>query len=893
MNKEKLLFIAPHLSTGGMPQYLAKLVETLINIYDIYVIEYSDISPDYVVQKNILRKILGDKLISLYGNDDQKSKRFFELIDQINPDIIHLQEIPEMWMISDVVDKLYKSDRIYKIIETSHDSGFNPENKRYFPDSFAFISQFHPNQYQNIIEKYDIPYEIIEYPIEKKERPNRNDALQELGLDPEYVHILNVGLFTPRKNQSEIFEIARLLENYKVKFHFVGNQADNFKFYWGPLMKNVPKNCLIWGERSDVDRFYQAMDLFLFTSQGNDTDKETNPIVIKEAISWQMPIMMYNLPVYCGIYDHTPNILWLKNNKKDDANIIKTIFDLKPEINDEKIKLYDVTFNESENKFIFEYCNNTPRNILISFKDIDSKSCIYSVHHDARKGGNLWAIPTPVSYMNYSNNPYMGGVIVEYFENGKLLGSEEFRLKEPIVYKPEMNITDTEPTYMNYEEFFVEKIYDNLDIDNCKVVFDVGANIGLWTKYILTRNAKKVYCFEPNITAISNLKRNFNGNSNVVIDTNAISHENKQFTLYVSDENSLISSFFNTNKGGNRNREYLVDAITFDDVFKKYNISDVDLIKIDIEGSEFEIFNNLTPNVYDKVKSFLIETHDFYFSDGEEKITKLISILEFNGYQVYKSPQYKFIYASKIRKNYFIHKNGINRLVNLYDSSKIFSWENMNLGKQDGNNHMFNEMFFCDVSNYGCIYELDENCIIEKGDVVVDIGANIGVFANAAYYKGASRILCFEPTILAFNCLIKNKPDKCEIYKAAVSSRKNRISPIYTPDNSDNTMCSTLNKVSEISEFTPIVSIDDLFENNVVDHIDFLKIDTEGEESFILNSISNENYSKINKIAIEYHSDLTDKSLFEDVIKRLQYLGYKMFIYDIPYMPLKIYNFWK
>ena len=63
---------------------------------------------------------------------------------------------------------------------------------------------------------------------------------------------------------------------------------------------------MIWGERSDVDNFYEAADLFLFTSKGNSNDKETMPLVIREALSWKLPILIYNLEVYQNYFDNYP-----------------------------------------------------------------------------------------------------------------------------------------------------------------------------------------------------------------------------------------------------------------------------------------------------------------------------------------------------------------------------------------------------------------------------------------------------------------------------------------------------------------------------------------------------------------------------------------------------------
>jgi hypothetical protein len=69
-------------------------------------------------------------------------------------------------------------------------------------------------------------------------------------------------------------------------------------------MNDKPDNLTWWNERTDVDAFYQAMDLFLFTSRGTNNDKETMPLVIREAVSYQIPILIHNLPVYLNYWDN-------------------------------------------------------------------------------------------------------------------------------------------------------------------------------------------------------------------------------------------------------------------------------------------------------------------------------------------------------------------------------------------------------------------------------------------------------------------------------------------------------------------------------------------------------------------------------------------------------------
>ena len=296
---DKLLIITPHLSTGGLPQYLTKKIESLNDIYNIFVIEYNDITGGiFTIQKDKILKILSKKLITL-GND--KFSELFSYINDINPNLIHFEEFSETFLPNNILDFIYNKDRRYKIFETSHSANFI--NKRYIPDGFIFVADIQIKLYQ----KFNTPCCVVEYPIVNFERLNRNNKLLELGQNPNLKHILNVGLFTLGKNQGEIFEYADKMKDDGYVFHFIGNLADNFKDYWLPLLLKKPVNCVVWGEKENVFDFYRTMDCFLFTSK-----LELNPIVIKEAIGCNIPILMYNLPIYLNKFDNIDNIKFLK-----------------------------------------------------------------------------------------------------------------------------------------------------------------------------------------------------------------------------------------------------------------------------------------------------------------------------------------------------------------------------------------------------------------------------------------------------------------------------------------------------------------------------------------------------------------------------------------------------
>ena len=295
----KLLLLEGHLSTGGAPQFALKRIQSLINNpeFEIFVIEYENISDDYVVQKNAIKSLI--KPENFLTLDKDKSK-LINFIKDNKIDIVHIEEIIEGFdqkVPNSILNELYSNDRTWKIVEICHNVWFNPDtSKKYHPDGYAFCTPWHEKTFCNMPSYY----EVIQYPIENKV-PTKEEKLQaklKLGFDPNKKHIINVGLWTSNKNQKEGVEIARLLEDNKdIQFHFIGNQAGNFEAYWKPVMQNIPSNVKVWGERDDIDTFMDAADIFMFNSIW-----ECNPLVLKEAISHGLKILSRNLPQYMDIY---------------------------------------------------------------------------------------------------------------------------------------------------------------------------------------------------------------------------------------------------------------------------------------------------------------------------------------------------------------------------------------------------------------------------------------------------------------------------------------------------------------------------------------------------------------------------------------------------------------
>lgn len=316
MLKRKLLYIAPHLSTGGQPQYLYKQIESFKNDFEIEVVEINNVGgEEFAVQKN---KIRNSVPLHILGNDKSK---ILDVINKFNPDIIHFHEIPQFDLSKEVLDKIFdNSKRNYKIVVTTHGSFTNPNEITHHPDRYVLVSEWS----RRVFESTNVETSVWEYPIENHTF-DKNKFKKDLGFESDWKHVLNVGLFSPGKNQAEIFQIAKELSKYKIKFHFIGNQAGNFESYWGPLMKDKPDNCIVWGERNDVEKFYAAADMFYFSSK-----LELNPLSVKEALSYRLPSIFRKLHTYLDTYDTNQLVTYINDDTINTKQLILNI--LQPEL---------------------------------------------------------------------------------------------------------------------------------------------------------------------------------------------------------------------------------------------------------------------------------------------------------------------------------------------------------------------------------------------------------------------------------------------------------------------------------------------------------------------------------------------------------------------------------
>lgn len=131
----------------------------------------------------------------------------------------------------------------------------------------------------------------------------------------------------------------------------------------------------------------------------------------------------------------------------------------------------------------------------------------------------------------------------------------------------------------NELEFFKKKSFNNF------ICFDVGANIGYFSKWLLTlNNIREVHSFEPDPVNFEILSKNTEMFSNSFVNQVAISNKKGNINLFLNPISSGDNTILNTTS----NESILVKSITLDEYVNNTNISKVDFLKIDIQGAEIK-----------------------------------------------------------------------------------------------------------------------------------------------------------------------------------------------------------------------------------------------------------------------------------------------------------------
>lgn len=233
--------------------------------------------------------------------------------------------------------------------------------------------------------------------------------------------------------------------------------------------------------------------------------------------------------------------------------------------------------------------------------------------------------------------------------------------------------TKVEAEYF-YKDIFEKQIYlrHGITLKDGDCVFDVGGNIGLFTLFVHQQQKNiTVYTFEPAPALFEIMRFNISQNGfNAKLFNCGLSNQTKTATFTFYLKNSGMSSFYadvkeekkvlraitlnqlNQRRQGITGMEQvmqdaddLIDELledrfesetytcqlrTLSDVIAEYHVEEIDLLKIDVQKSEWDIITGIKEDDWHKIKQIVLEVHDI-----EGRLNQILTLLQQHEYQVF------------------------------------------------------------------------------------------------------------------------------------------------------------------------------------------------------------------------------------------------------------------
>lgn len=178
--------------------------------------------------------------------------------------------------------------------------------------------------------------------------------------------------------------------------------------------------------------------------------------------------------------------------------------------------------------------------------------------------------------------------------------------------------------YVTYEELFVKGIYEFKTNSTKPVILDCGANMGVSTLYFSMQfpNAK-IVAFEPDQSVLPFLEKNILSQNlqNIELHKKGVWTEETELSFYT--DNGL---------GGRIGIEYnnQIPSKIKTVRLKDYLNESIAMLKIDIEGAEFEVIKDCEDKLHN-VQHVFLEYHSFYNED--QHLEDILSIFKRQGFR--------------------------------------------------------------------------------------------------------------------------------------------------------------------------------------------------------------------------------------------------------------------
>lgn len=154
----------------------------------------------------------------------------------------------------------------------------------------------------------------------------------------------------------------------------------------------------------------------------------------------------------------------------------------------------------------------------------------------------------------------------------------------------------------------------NHSLNEDSIVFDLGGYLGEWSKEIFNRYNCSIHIFEPVNSFCKQIEQNLKSEK-IIINQFGLAQSTFETEIYICNEASSIHKKTGQNES--------IQLIDFMDYIKTKDITTIDLLKINIEGAEYDLLEYIIKTGYVvNISNIQVQFHDF-FPDAEIRMNKI------------------------------------------------------------------------------------------------------------------------------------------------------------------------------------------------------------------------------------------------------------------------------
>lgn len=195
----------------------------------------------------------------------------------------------------------------------------------------------------------------------------------------------------------------------------------------------------------------------------------------------------------------------------------------------------------------------------------------------------------------------------------------------------ELFFPDYESFGLLFDEMYMQGVYLFRAASERPHIIDCGANIGLATAFFLTQyRDASIIAFEPDAEAFRFLDRNREHNhwDRVTLHHTAVHRDVGALTFYSYAQASVVSSFRRELSGATPSQVLEIPTVRL----SSYIDRRVDLLKLDVEGSEIAVVEDLAESGKMRLIDQVLMEYHHHIDPNEDRLGYLLALLERNGF---------------------------------------------------------------------------------------------------------------------------------------------------------------------------------------------------------------------------------------------------------------------